>query len=248
MALTWKLDKIEKSHDLWETLTEEQIQMPMIPFEVRRNFGVGENDTVKRLSWVTVTLILRTMNIGMNEITQKNRDEFAQRLYIYERIAGASLHNPDWTPRPLTWADVNRHVGLVTNASTMSRRQFEKHMIDIVDVETRREITRHEEPKRVLVDVRDIEQHWIAEKPSDVPREVVGTWTCINGHENTEHRIVEGDEREIVNITETLAAADDLRCKTCDSSERDGAMTFSSPHPGVAAVLRLEDEREYYGG
>jgi hypothetical protein len=71
---------------------------------------------------ITDTLVWATMAIGMNKITADNYNEFYARLYLSQKLDG------DVT---VTKADVKRRIGLTTNASTLTRKQFTDKKIQL---------------------------------------------------------------------------------------------------------------------
>lgn len=81
------------------------------------------------LDRVTEALVFSTMAIDMGEITEKNAQEFYERLYAWERSRGALLRQREnegapWTDRYITPADVLEHVGMRTNVVTESTAKF----------------------------------------------------------------------------------------------------------------------------
>ena len=71
------------------------------------------------------------MTIGMHEITDKNWEQFYNRVYAWERIVGCSLYKGNTKtliPYYITKDDIKRMIGLRTNASTMTSTQFKKHL------------------------------------------------------------------------------------------------------------------------
>lgn len=73
-------------------------------------------------------LIWATLFVGMNEITPKNAVRFYKRASFWEKVVNPYLQtvNDDGTtsPRPLTQDDVNRWIGLSTNATNKTDSQF----------------------------------------------------------------------------------------------------------------------------
>ena len=80
-------------------------------------YGEGDDQQV-RVS--TERLIWGTMSIGMNEITKENFREFASRMSQLNVARG-------WPANQSEILDsVKAHVGLWTNASSMSASKFDK--------------------------------------------------------------------------------------------------------------------------
>lgn len=85
-------------------------------------------------------LVWMSMVCGYNEITKKNVVKVAQRLMEYQAVKGPLLTytapSEDGTEvsRELYIGEpeVQRYVGLTTNASTMADREWNKKLLDIV--------------------------------------------------------------------------------------------------------------------
>jgi hypothetical protein len=76
--------------------------------------------------WVaTEMLIFVTIPIGVNRITEDNAEEVFRRVAIWEEVAGAMRFRGDekvmFTPE-----EINRRIGLSTNASTRTKADFRK--------------------------------------------------------------------------------------------------------------------------
>jgi len=69
------------------------------------------------------SLVWATMFLGMDEITDRNKDEFYIRLRIHERMFGP-LRRKEEEEIFSTYEEVCRNVGLSTNASTFTNLQF----------------------------------------------------------------------------------------------------------------------------
>lgn len=81
-----------------------------------------EDGVVRRFSPKTQALIFNTIPVGMRSITEKNWQKFYQRLFLVSRIRGLDL--------PVSPQDVRSHIGLSTNASTMTDAQFRRALLD----------------------------------------------------------------------------------------------------------------------
>jgi len=77
---------------------------------------------------VTQTLIFLTMFTGLNKITPSNFGEFLRRVMLWERVYGALLMDDGWD-RPITADDITAHIGLSTNASALTKRQFDAALL-----------------------------------------------------------------------------------------------------------------------
>lgn len=109
MALHWDLSRIKDQETLcWWTATEDNISA-----------GVAKGE--QGLKAVTEALIWHTMGLGLGRITEQNVEEFWLRLQLYEKLHGYTVYDAKAKPRPLTWEEVTAHIGLRTNASTLTR-------------------------------------------------------------------------------------------------------------------------------
>jgi len=71
---------------------------------------------------VTKALIFHMMSAGFTGITEDNYAEVTMRIAAWEAVMGTSISDreddsDEWSPRPITVADVKRHIGLRTNVS-----------------------------------------------------------------------------------------------------------------------------------
>ena len=102
MSLDWNVNKI-KNHD-------------------QVCFTNGE------MNHSTEMLIFLTMVVGINQITEKNAREFYERLAIYERLSGAfrttHVEGGGRTEVRFTPQEVEAHIGLSTNADSLTANQF----------------------------------------------------------------------------------------------------------------------------
>lgn len=72
---------------------------------------------------MTEAVIFLTLFIGMNEITDKNAIEFACRAELFETYGDPLLKGPDGPVR-IALSDIQRHIGLRTNATPFTRARF----------------------------------------------------------------------------------------------------------------------------
>ncbi len=70
--------------------------------------------------YITEALIWRTVSIGINEITERNAEEFAVRCHMYQEV---------YSGMDITYADIHRRIGLRTNAASITTAAFNKGMI-----------------------------------------------------------------------------------------------------------------------
>ena len=93
------------------------------------NFSkVKDHEALHEDEWewhITNALIWATMSVGIREIKEDNIDEFYARLHMEEKLFGAHLIK-DRKDYFITRTDIERRVGLTTNASTFTRPQFIK--------------------------------------------------------------------------------------------------------------------------
>lgn len=105
MALTWSVKDV-KDHEEVTTIIATQ-DWPMD--------GTKKGDRL----WnpVTTALIWHSLNTGIGRITEANAAEVYARIAFVEKLYGPSLVNGEGEPKPITVEDVQRHIGLSTNAS-----------------------------------------------------------------------------------------------------------------------------------
>ena len=97
---------------------------------------------------VTEVLIWSTMLVGFSKITEKNYKDFHRRLIEWEVVAGGMLS--EWSgekrkDRMPTMQEVQDHIGLSTNASTKTSRQWLSNLGRHVKEEASRRIRVEEE-------------------------------------------------------------------------------------------------------
>lgn len=108
MPLNWDLAKVEN----WKQLFKEEDEQ-----------GDSEMKNVHE------TILFHTMNVGMSSITEKNCKQFYDRVQMWEKMKGVRFytyegHKPIYT----TKEDVQRMIGLETNASEFSKTEFLKRL------------------------------------------------------------------------------------------------------------------------
>ena len=72
---------------------------------------------------ITAALLWATVQVGLNKITADNVDEWLFRSMWMLRIGLANLTRGP-TPSAFTRLEIERHIGLHTNADTVTRKQF----------------------------------------------------------------------------------------------------------------------------
>jgi hypothetical protein len=76
-------------------------------------------------------IILSTMIVGISDITKENYQQFYNRLHLLESISGAFFYL-DGVSKLISLEDVERMIGLTTNASELTRVKFlKRHKINI---------------------------------------------------------------------------------------------------------------------
>lgn len=115
MSLNWDLTRIKD----WE-----KVCLVVAP-EDRPMADIKKGDEV--ISEITEALIWTTLCIGMSEITEKNFKEFYKRMVMLDAVSGKTLIKG----RPITLAEVEKHIGLRTNASRMTGAEFYKHALTV---------------------------------------------------------------------------------------------------------------------
>lgn len=98
---------------------------------------------------VTNALIWSTLVLQIGTITDKNIDEFCERMSICQKCFGALMVNPKGEDRWITRKDIEKRIGLRTNVTTESKSKFNNEVIralrrDALAVLEREEIKREE--------------------------------------------------------------------------------------------------------
>jgi hypothetical protein len=112
MALNWRVGEIKNYKKVCYRVAPADI-----PYE-----GIKKGELVMRQE--CNRLIWATMNVDLGSITAKNIDEWAFRLNVLYDIGLSAF------PKPLTKAELKKYIGLSTNVSTKTRRQFMKKISD----------------------------------------------------------------------------------------------------------------------
>ncbi len=119
MSLDWSLEGVQNSAELWKKVSaEHQVGF----FET----VVDEADGSQRvMDSVTSVLLFATMIVGIPQITEKNLQEFCERLEIAQSLQ-PFLRLNNGNPYRITVEDVRRRIGLSTNATPLSWAAFLK--------------------------------------------------------------------------------------------------------------------------
>lgn len=109
------------------------------------NWNIEKCDNYKELTeepeWsFTNSLIYGSMFVGIPEITKDNYKEFYARYHLMEALNGTFLMEDGGKPLFLTLEQVKRRIGLSTNASRYTRKQFtdmkvKRYYSEIVEAE-----------------------------------------------------------------------------------------------------------------
>lgn len=126
MSLDWSLRDIDNYKELcW----------------VPENPDAPKEEQTFQLNAVTNHLIWSTMTVGIQKITEANWEHFYNRLIFTEKLFGKVLYVPDeeredgFKFRHITEEEVKAHIGLGTNASTLTKLQFVKNQMERFDRE-----------------------------------------------------------------------------------------------------------------
>jgi len=108
--------------------------------DIKMNVWVYKNaKKTNRLLESTHKVTLLTVTVGMSQITQKNWFEFFARVRAYELLCDRWWDNCTLVaPR-----DIRTHIGLKTNAATLTKIQFYKDLSEKFE----REISNHYKEK-----------------------------------------------------------------------------------------------------
>ena len=96
------------------------------------NPDAPEDEREYKLSNLTNNLIWATITVGIPKITLTNYKDFYARVYFLNDIHGGIIQKWNDTKKEferVTLEDIERHVGLTTNASRISRAKFIKAQI-----------------------------------------------------------------------------------------------------------------------
>jgi hypothetical protein len=128
MSLNFKWTDIENFNELFEPVPSDY-QPRMYDYVV---YGVDKKPE-KRFNSKTITLIFMSIVVGHNRITATNVKDWFIRLELWQDISGPCLTDSTGKGVRLTFADIQRHIGLSTNASIESWATFCKKLRSIVE-------------------------------------------------------------------------------------------------------------------
>lgn len=115
MALTWNVTGI-KDHERVTTAPHKR---------------GGKNQ------WHTATesLVWLSMACGFDSITEKNVEEVAERVRMWQHVSG-TIYRTSSGDLKLSLSDIHDHIGLTTNASRLTRTEFNKKLLDYIGRES----------------------------------------------------------------------------------------------------------------
>lgn len=141
MPLTWDTTKI-KNDLAWYKVPNEQLKKEQeeklskaYRTPIFGNTREKRGDEVYEMKTELNLLILLSMNIGMNEITEKNYHRFFGRLDMFQRLSGNGFMteevidengNKTIQHKLYTLDMIKGFIGLKTNASTLTAKEFIK--------------------------------------------------------------------------------------------------------------------------
>ena len=121
MSLDWNLKQIRDYKKLYRKIGEGE-----------RGYSATEPTFTLRSE--SERIIWLTMIIGMREITEKNWEQFYNRVNFYEKNTDSHLWKKQknkLVPMYITKDQVQKMIGLSTNASTLTKNQFIKKIMSI---------------------------------------------------------------------------------------------------------------------
>ena len=99
-------------------------------------FHGDDKKTIYKLNAVTYCIEFGCMMVGIDKITDKNWKECWTRLHMMEWVNGPLLQGDMF----ISMQSVRNHIGLVTNASRMSKAEFRKNVARILREKAEREL------------------------------------------------------------------------------------------------------------
>jgi len=116
MPLNWNLEDVSNYKKLYRKLKKGEE-------------GYSSSENRSRLLHKPQEIIYFTMYIGMREITEKNWEQFYNRVHLHQTVKGTQYYNEvrkKLVPSFITKEDVKRMIGLRTNASSYTKSKFLK--------------------------------------------------------------------------------------------------------------------------
>ncbi len=93
----------------------------------------SSGETQYNMKDIPKTIVFLTMTVGMREITEKNWERFYNRAHLIETIHGSFFYvtkRGKSVPRYITKDDIRSMIGLQTNSSELTTKQFMKRFDD----------------------------------------------------------------------------------------------------------------------
>lgn len=90
------------------------------------------------LNPITKTLVFTTMTIFMDSITEKNWEQFYERIAAWEKAFGPLTEIRDrrfktrWRGQYITPEDIRDHIGLSVNVMPKSDAHFYRHLVKVL--------------------------------------------------------------------------------------------------------------------
>jgi hypothetical protein len=102
-----------------------------------------DDDGVDRVCDLTKCVVFSTLAIGLSEITANNVDEWVFRSTMLHSV-GRAVISRGGKSSALARAEIIRHIGLTTNATTCTRKHFLRKLIECIESEIERNCRREE--------------------------------------------------------------------------------------------------------
>jgi|TARA_R100000742_G_C4159754_1_gene1804 hypothetical protein len=98
-----------------------------------------DGEPLGEITQILNSLIWITMTVGMSSITEKNWKDFYTRMKLIKADRNLLRKDEDGNYTvPISAEEVRDHIGLMTNASTMTKAEFLKHAYEVASRETKR--------------------------------------------------------------------------------------------------------------
>lgn len=128
MSLDFDYAKV--SRDVTFPLVTDPEEIAYYRKSKRRTVIDNGDDDFRVFSVKTEQIIWLTMSVGIGRITEKNWEKFYTRAYAWQRI---NSHDSD---NLVEASDVYDHIGLCTNASSLTDSKFVKKLVRAVSSES----------------------------------------------------------------------------------------------------------------
>lgn len=100
---------------------------------------LGKDPAKERVRYHAVfdSVVWALMVIGVGSITEKTLETVQSRMGQYQKALGPSFEDKDGRPVYITDEDLAKLVGLTTNVSNMTDAQWAKHLVEMLDRESK---------------------------------------------------------------------------------------------------------------